>query len=346
MKDDTRPKVGFLGVGWIGLHRLRSLVESQKVQVVAVCDPNREARALACGLAPQARPCEDYDELLDQRPDGVVIATPSGLHAQQCLRALQRRVAVFCQKPLAGSYAETRAVVEAARDADRLLRVDFCYRHIKALQVLREAVRAGDIGRVYAAELVFHNAYGPNQAWAQQHALAGGGCLVDLGVHLLDAAFWIFAAHPVSAVSSRLYLQGRQLTLPTTEVEDFAACDLHLADGLGLSLRCSWRSSFGTHAQIAVRLFGERGGLAFENVDGSFFDFACHRFHGSGRELLAGPPDDWAGGAITAWADELATSPRFRSVDDLLQVAWALDTLYGRAPSFSVPELSPEARVA
>lgn len=346
MKDDSRPRVGFLGVGWIGLHRLRSLVESQKVQVVGVCDPNREARALACGLAPQAHACESYDELLDLQPEGVVIATPTGLHAQQCLRALERRIAVFCQKPLAGSYTETRAVVEAARNADRLLRVDFCYRHVKALQALREAVRTGEIGRVYAAELFFHNAYGPNQAWAQQQATAGGGCLIDLGVHLIDAAFWIFSSQPVSRVSARLYAQGRLLSLPTTEVEDFAACDLHLADGLGLSLRCSWRSSLGTHAQIGIRLFGERGGLAFENVEGSFFDFACHLFRGSGSERLAGPPDDWCGGAITAWADELATSPGFRPLDDLLPVAWALDTLYGRAPSFSIPEPSAEARVA
>jgi predicted dehydrogenase len=330
MKNDTRPRVGFLGLGWIGLQRLRSLVDGQRVQVVGVCDPSGPAREQACALVPQARPCEGYDELLDLQPDGVVIATPSGLHAQQCVRALRRGMAVFCQKPLACSYAETRAVIEAARGADRLLRVDFCYRHVQALQRLREAVRAGDIGRVYAGDLFFHNAYGPNQARTHKQALTGGGCLIDLGVHLIDAAFWIFGSQPILTASSRLYAQGRLLNLPTNEVEDFASCELPLANGLALSLRCSWRTSFGTHARIGIRLFGERGGLAFENLDGSFFDFACHRFRGSESERLAGPPDDWGGRAIAAWADELASSPRFRSIDELLSVAWALDTLYGR----------------
>jgi predicted dehydrogenase len=341
---DERPRVGFLGVGWIGLHRLRSLVDSDRVRVAGFCDPSREARLQACALVPQARACASYDDLLELQPDGVVIATPSGLHAAQCVRALHRGIAVFCQKPLACSYAETRVVLQAARRADRLLRVDLSYRHVQALQALRAAVQAGDIGRVYAADLTFHNAYGPNQAWAQQQELAGGGCLIDLGVHLLDAAFWIFGAQPVVSATSRLYSQGQLLPIPTGEVEDYAACELHLADGLGLSLRCSWRSSFGTHARIGVHLFGERGGLAFENLDGSFFDFTTHRFRGSGSEFLAGPPDDWGGRAICAWAKELAESPRFRPADDLLPVAWALDALYGRAQP--TPEPSTKVGVA
>ncbi len=335
MSDESRPRVVFLGVGWIGLQRLRSLVDAQRVQVTGFCDPSPEARERTLALVPHARACDSYDELLALRPDGVVIATPSGLHVPHCLRALQQGMAVFCQKPLACSHADTHAVVAAAHQADRLLRVDYCYRQVNALQALRDSVRAGDIGRVYAAELVFHNAYGPNQAWAQQQALAGGGCLVDLGVHLIDAAFWIFGAQPIAAVTSRLYTQGRLLDLPSPQVEDFASCELHLADGLNLSLRCSWRSSFGTHARIGVRLFGEQGGLSFENLDGSFFDFACHRFHGPSSEQLAGPPDDWGGRAVLSWANELAESPRFRPVDDLLPVAEALDALYGRIPRLS-----------
>src|SRR5947199_289519 len=81
------------------------------------------------------------------------------------IRALKRGAAVFCQKPLGRTAAEARAVIDAARAADRLLCVDLSYRFTDGMRRIRELVRAGALGRVYAVDLVFHNAYGPDKAW-------------------------------------------------------------------------------------------------------------------------------------------------------------------------------------
>ncbi|MBR7513789.1 Gfo/Idh/MocA family oxidoreductase, partial [Mycobacterium tuberculosis] len=80
--------------------------------------------------------------------DGIVIATPSALHAEQSIRALDAGAAVFCQKPLGRTAAEVRAVVDAARNADRLLGLDLSCRHTEAMRRIRALIQAGELGRI------------------------------------------------------------------------------------------------------------------------------------------------------------------------------------------------------
>src|SRR3569833_3859649 len=98
---------------------------------------------------------------------------------------------------------------DAARRADRLLGCDLSYRHSKAMRRVRNAVVEGELGNVYAVDLVFHNAYGPDKSWARDPALAGGGCAIDLGIHLVDLALWVLGPAKVHNVTSRLYTQGQ-----------------------------------------------------------------------------------------------------------------------------------------
>src|SRR5690606_29470248 len=97
---------------------------------------------------------ESIDELLTMDVDGVVIATPSAMHADHCIKALGSGKAVFCQKPLARTSAETRCVVEAARAANRLLAVDFSYRYLAGMERVRELLARGELGEIFAADLV------------------------------------------------------------------------------------------------------------------------------------------------------------------------------------------------
>lgn len=326
------PRVGFLGLGWIGRCRLEALQASERVSVSALCDPDLAACQKASEIAPGAPVIETYEELLELDLDGVVIATPSALHAAQCIAAFERGLAVFCQKPLARTAAETRMVLEHARARDRLLAVDFCYRHTRALERAREVVRSSAIGTPFAAELVFHNAYGPNQAWAEDPLLAGGGCLMDLGVHLVDALLWLLDFPAVRTGTLRLFRQGDPLGSRTASVEDYATGVFSLESGLSATIGCSFRSSFGDAAEIGVRIFATRGGVCFENVGGSFYDFRCESYSGTSKTTLVEPPDSWGGRAITAWAEELQLSPRHRPTTELQAVSDAIDLLYGRHP--------------
>jgi predicted dehydrogenase len=237
-------------------------------------------------------------------------------------------VAVFCQKPLGRTAAETQAAVDAARRADRLLAVDLSYRFTEGMRRIRDLVRAGELGRVFAADLAFHNAYGPDKPWFYDPALSGGGCLMDLGVHLVDLALWTLDFPDVTTVSGSLLTAGEP---PAGRVEDYAVATLELATGTVVRLVCSWRLHAGRDAVISAAFHGTMGGAALHNVDGSFYDFTAEHYRGTACEPLATPPDEWGGRAAADWAVRLAAGERFDpAAERLVDVARVLDRIYGR----------------
>jgi predicted dehydrogenase len=322
-------RVGFLGTGWIGRHRMAAMIETGAVKAVAYADPSGEMAAEAAQLAPKATRVEGLDALLGLELDGIVIATPSALHAEQSIRALNAGVAVFCQKPLGRTAAEVRTVVDAARKADRLLGLDLSYRHTQTMRRIRDLIRGGELGRVSAVDLVFHNAYGPGKSWFFDPAQSGGGCVIDLGVHLVDLALWALDWPEVADVQARLLAKGRPLG--PGQCEDYAVATITLADGRVVTLACSWNLPAGRDAIIGASFYGEGQGATLRNVDGSFFDFVAERYRGTAAETIARPPDDWGGRAAADWARRLAHGERFATeAERFVDVAEVLDRIYGR----------------
>jgi predicted dehydrogenase len=325
----ARPRLGFLGLGWIGCHRLDAVVRAGTADVVGLSDASREACDRARSIAPLAEVVPDLGALLSLGLDGVVIATPSALHAAQSIESLERGVAVFAQKPLARTAAETAAVLDAARRRNRLLAVDLSYRHTRAIEAVADQIRSGSLGDIYAAELVFHNAYGPDRAWFYDRALSGGGCLMDLGTHLIDLALWMDGRR-VTRVDSRLFAGGRRLAGTPSVTEDFALLSMDVDGGATVQIACSWKLPAGRDAVIEARWFGTRGGVRMANVSGSFYDFVAERFDGTVTATLVSPPDDWGGRAILAWVDRLTNTPAYdAAAEELLNVAEVLDRAYG-----------------
>ncbi|WP_119300728.1 Gfo/Idh/MocA family protein [Dongia deserti] len=326
-----RPRLGFLGVGWIGHHRMKAILETGAAEIAAIVDPSPEMIRRAAELAPDAVCGGTFDELLEAGLDGVVIATPTALHAAQAIRALERGLAVFCQKPLGRTATEVRAVLDAARRADRLLAVDFSYRFTVGMRLIRDLISRGELGRIYAIDLVFHNAYGPDKPWFYDAALSGGGCVMDLGVHLVDLALWTLDFPKVSRVSSTLFAGGERLNMVNGRVEDYASIALELETGAVARLVCSWRLQAGRDALISAAFYGTTGGAALRNVNGSFYDFIAEHYRGTQCQRIATPPDAWGGRAAADWAVRLAAGQRFDpDAEDLFIVADTLDWIYGR----------------
>ncbi len=327
----ARPRIGFLGLGWIGRNRLQAVAQSGCADIVAIGDVNQELAAQAATALPGAQISVSLASVLETEPDGVVIATPSGLHAEQAIAVLERGAAVFCQKPLARTEAESRRVIDAARAADRRLAVDFCYRTLDGVPRLREIIRSEELGRIYAIDLVFHNAYGPDKPWFYDLHQSGGGCVMDLGIHLVDIALWALDFPVVQNVTSRLYAKGAAVCKPARELEDYAVAQIELQDGVTARLACSWCLPAGCDAVIEACFYGTAGGAAIRNVNGSFYDFQVERFRGTARETLGTYPDDWGGRALIEWIQRLTHD---RSFDPealcLVEVARVVDAIYGR----------------
>ncbi len=329
----TKPlRLGFLGVGWIGRHRMEAILSSGAGMAIAFADASPEMAAEAQKVAPQAAVVASLDELLSHDLDGVVIATPSAQHAAQSIQALEAGVAVFCQKPLGRDVNEVEAVVAAAKRADRLLGVDLSYRYTEGMRQIRDLLRSGELGHVYAADLVFHNAYGPDKPWFYDKTLSGGGCVMDLGIHLTDLALWALDFPEIKSVASQLFHQGQRISGTTSQVEDFATATIELANGSVVRLTCSWRLQAGCDAIIGASFFGTSGGVEMRNTNGSFYDFTTKRYRGTAREPLVMPPEDWGGRAAVDWTRRLGAGTRFDpACNEFIETAKTIDAIYGAA---------------
>lgn len=327
-----KPRLGFLGVGWIGRDRLQALQESGSGDIAAIADSSPANLHEAAKLSPEATYFDRFEDLLELDLDGIVIATPSALHARQAIAALENGRAVFCQKPLARTKAETSAVIETAKKSNQLLGVDLSYRFLDGVQTIRRIIQDGGIGRVFAVDLVFHNAYGPDKEWFYDLKLSGGGCVIDLGIHLVDLAFWTLGAPRVEKVVSRLFRNGEPLCGKIDQVEDFASARIDLQSGASLQLSCSWKLQAGCEAVIGGSFYGTKGGLEFRNVNGSFYEFKAERFLGTKREVIASGTEDWGGRAAIHWLKKLSEGQRYDpEVEGLIDVSGTLDAIYGRA---------------
>lgn len=326
-----RPRLGFIGLGWIGTHRLASIARADVADIVAIADPDEKSLAGAGQNVPDASCFTTAAQLLNLNLDGIVIATPSAQHAEQSVAALKRNLAVFCQKPLGRDTREVCEVIDAARSADRLLGVDLSYRCTEALQKIRQLVRQNELGEIFAVDLVFHNAYGPQKSWFYDRRKSGGGCIIDLGIHLVDAALWILD-HPIVNISSRLFHKGERMHELAYVCEDYAVARIDLANGTAINLACSWHLHAGRDAVIEACFYGTKGGAAMRNINGSFYDFLAERFSSTSRQTLAEPPDDWFGRAAVEWARRLAINRSFDpEIEKTVAVSAALDSIYENA---------------
>ena len=331
LSSRDRPRLAFIGVGWIGQHRLRAIIDANAAEVACVCDASERAARETAAAAGDVKVVDTLDQALALEPDGLVIATPNALHAEQAIAALERGAAVFCQKPLGRTAAETQRIVTAARQADRLLGVDLSYRHLRGAEKVRRLVAEGELGDVFAIDLTFHNAYGPDKAWFFDPNLSGGGCLIDLGVHLIDLALWWLGNPSVVDARGALYRQGQHMEAAAGQVEDFAIATLQLESGATVRLGCSWHASVGRDAVIEATVHGSKGGASVRNVGGSFFEFQTKRFRGRSETVIDEPPDGWFGRAAVNWAQRLARGERYDAgIESTVAVAAALDRIYQR----------------
>jgi len=325
-----KPRVAFLGLGWIGLNRLKALAESDTVDIVALSDQQPSAIEVAAQFAPNAINAT-FDDLLNDSIEGIVIATPNACHSVQTVAALKRGIAVFCQNPLGRNVPETWQAINAARESDCLLKVDLSYRFIPGMQQIRELAQTGALGKIFAVDLQFHNGYGPDKSWFYDHAISGGGCVLDLGIHLIDLGLWTLDFPRITNVSSALFSKGVAIKKPCAEVEDYAVAQMQTDDGTVLNLACSWNLSIGADAMIKIALFGTKGSAVLRNVQGSFFEFVAEHNCGTQCETIYSSTGDWQWGPLAAleWCQQLAKQNRFQSdTETLVNSAAIIDRIY------------------
>ena len=265
---------GVVGLGWAGRTHIESYLELDAVHVVAVADLDSERRSQAAQDYAIPNTYADYEELVGREDlDIVSIATPNYLHAPVSIAALNGGKHVLCEKPLARSSAEARSMVEAAERAGRVLKVAFNHRARPDVEVLKRQIDAGNLGQIYHAKAYWLRRSGiPGLgSWFTNKDMAGGGPLLDLGVHVLDMALYLMGEPEAVTVSAATFAalgpQGRGSGSTTKmqvgssfEVEDLATALIRFADGAALALETSWASYRRSEDEYGVALYGTEGG--------------------------------------------------------------------------------------
>src|SRR6202043_2139043 len=114
--------------------------------------------------------------------------------------------------------------------------------------------------------------YGPDKLWFYDLSQSGGGCVMDLGIHLADLLLWVLDYPRIVDVRSRLHAAGKLLAKPAGELEDHALAEVQFARAAPARLACSWRLPAGRHAIIEASFYGTRGAAVLHNVNGSFYE--------------------------------------------------------------------------
>lgn len=276
-------RVAMIGTGWAGETALKHFRTQPNVEVVALAD-TVETRLNALGHTYGITHLyTDYEELLAQEQDldAVSIAAPNFMHAPIVLAALRRGVHVLCEKPLARTSEEAATLVEAAREAKRILQVVFNHRERGDVQLLKQYIDEGNLGNIYYAKAYWMRRRGVPGAhsWFVNKELAGGGPLIDLGVHVLDMALFLLNEPSTVSVSASTYseLGRRGLGIDTNSikfgtdnhfnVEDLATAFIRLQNGTTLLLETSWATHSSAQDDYGVVLYGTEGGAEIRVVN-------------------------------------------------------------------------------
>jgi len=273
--------VAIIGAGLIGRKRARAVCNDahSTLRVVADIDKNR-AQSLASEFGGEVE--TDWRRVVTREDIAiVVVSTFNKFLAPISIASLTNGKHVLCEKPLGRTAVESRAMIDAARDAGRILKPGFNHRYHKSIAKARQLLQSGAIGKLCFMRCRYGHGGRPgyNKEWRANRDLAGGGELVDQGVHVVDLFRW-FAGdfHEVFGYTRTCFWD--------MEVEDNAFALFKTADGIIASMHTSctqWKNIF------SLEIFGTDGYLDIEGLGGSYGAKALR----VGRQKPeSGPPEE------------------------------------------------------
>lgn len=349
-------RAGVIGAGGIAGFHAQGYKKAKGVELVGICDiVEKRAAALAGKYA-----VPYYTSVEEMLADGIDIASvcvPNHLHKEVVIQCLEGGAHVLCEKPPATSLEQVRAMVRAARQAERHLSWEFNNRARPEGKMLKAMVDAGKFGRIYRAEATWVRNCGiPGWGgWFTQKALAGGGPAIDLLVHMLDLVMWLMDypdIREVMAVTFQNHGPKRQKLGPwgkpaskakgTFDVEDEAVALVCTADGRAIQCTTGWAGHI-RQELVEAMLVGTKMGASLTRTfrkdgedDTSVDRLETYQDEGSRPTIKRHKvPKDPAMGRIQGvieWAEAVATgNPPPVPVEHGLRLMQIVDAIYESA---------------
>jgi predicted dehydrogenase len=277
-------RVAFIGGGGIVRYsHIPNFTRLPNVQAVAVCDVNEERVKTLAAETGIAGAYTDYEQMLaEAKPDITVVATPNVFHKPHALAALNAGSHVLCEKPLALTYADAKEMFATAQQRGKVLTVGTHYRWSDPMRMAKAHVDGGFFGRIYAARTVWHRRSGiPGYgSWFTNADLAGGGGLLDIGIHALDRALYLMGYPQPASATGATFAEfgprglglggwGSDILKPDAntryDVDDLAWAFVRFANGVVLQFQVSW--AIHRADEFGTEIFGTDGGAYIGDRD-------------------------------------------------------------------------------
>jgi predicted dehydrogenase len=265
-------RIGIIGSGGIAQNaHLPGYKATEGVELVACCDVREETAQAASKKFDIPVVYTDYRKMLrEEKLDGVSVCTPNAYHARPTIDALRAGLHVLCEKPMAMTPAEGRAMCAAAKKARRILQIGLNSRFTGYAQVLKKFIKGGELGEVYYARAQALRRRGiPGWGVFTSRKMSGGGPLIDIGVHILDLTLFMMGHPEPVSVSGATYCNfGKRTGIYAPwgawdpkkyTVEDLGVGFVKFKNGASLTLEASWAAHIDEDVW-KVTLMGTEGG--------------------------------------------------------------------------------------
>ena len=335
-------RVGFVGAGGIAGFHIKYLKPIDGVEVVALADPVDGLcdKQIATYELDGAKTFTDYKQMLKMKDlDAVSICTPNWLHKQPTIDALRAGKHVIVEKPMAMNAREAQAMCDAAKQARRVLTIGFQHRFGPAAKLVRQMVDEGGLGDVlYCRAHALRRRGIPSWGVFGQKELQGGGPLIDIGVHIIEASHYMMGQpRPVAASANCYTYLGNKKPAATSawgdwdyktyNVEDLACGFIRFDNGATMAIECS----FAAHIEkdvFATTIMGTKGGVESDGGVKVFTDM-----HGKMMNVEPAVLDtvDAFEVKMRNWIDAIRGSANAAPGEDGVVVQKILDALYASA---------------
>ncbi|ADQ66735.1 dehydrogenase [Halogeometricum borinquense DSM 11551] len=354
MSTGTPIQIGIVGLGNIGHYHADRIVELDAT-LTGGLDIQPEARK---------RFTEEYDvetfeekDALFDTVDAVIITTPNRFHEEYAVAALEAGLDVLLEKPLAHSLESAERIAAAAADAEGICMVGFNNRFGNPVKVLKNYQAEGRFGEMKHVEANYVRRRGiPGRgSWFTSKDVAGGGSVIDIGVHAIDLALYFLdfpAVEEVSAVTRSEFgnrddyayveMWGEDTGPEGFDVDDSASAFIRCADGKTISLEVAWATNRPTNDEFYIT--GTDAGALFDrgSHDLTFYESGIGGSNHLTETAVETQANDTHKSEQKLFLEAVRTGeqPKMNTVAEGLQVQRVIDAIYRSSESESAVSLA------
>src|SRR4051812_38448755 len=257
----TKVNLGIIGTGWPGQMHAQAIQTTELANLYACADVDEERLAAFKSEYKLQKAFREYLELFqDSELDAVIICLPNFLHFPASLAALEAGKHVLCEKPPTLNAAEMKVLREEAIKRKLVYYFSRQFRFTGATRAAKKVVEDGRLGKIYHAKATFVRSRGIPVGvgnWFTEKRRSGGGALIDIGIHALDAVWYLMGTPRPVSISGKVYRNFAHLAkVPVFDVEDAAYAFIRFENDAVVQLETSWAGNL-TDAIPPRQYFGQ-----------------------------------------------------------------------------------------